>query len=162
MKYRLFPVLYALAVATVAQSAEVAFRSRTLNADSEYSACAVIDVNRDGKLDVFCGGWWYEAPTWKKHFVRNVRKIRGRFDGYSHLPMDVNDDGWIDVVNVNWRSESLFWVKHPGRKLGEWAKVNGTMDYERLFSVPMWMAVACLVALVLFYRSKPVLNQASG
>jgi MFS family permease len=46
--------------------------------------------------------------------------------------------------------------------VGEWADVNGTMDYERLFSVPMWMAVACLVALVLFYRSKPVRDQASG
>ena len=139
MKYRLFPVLFALAVAVVAQSAEVAFRSHTLNASSEYSACAVIDVNRDGKPDVFCGGWWYEAPTWKKHFVRNVRKIRCRFDGYSHLPMDVNDDGWIDVVNVNWRSESLFWVKHPGRKLGEWAKVMiakpGSMETGRLVDV---------------------------
>ena len=139
MKLRLFPGLFALAVATVAQSAEVAFRSHTLNAGSEYSACAVIDVNRDGKLDVFCGGWWYEAPTWKKHFVRNVRKIRGRFDGYSHLPMDVNADGWIDVVNVNWRSESLFWVKHPGRKLGEWAKVKiakpGSMETGRLADV---------------------------
>ncbi len=139
MKYRLFPMLFALAVATVAQSAQIAFRSNTLNADSEYSACAVIDVNRDGKLDVFCGGWWYEAPTWKKHFVRHVRKIRGRFDGYSHLPMDVNADGWIDVINVNWRSESLFWVKHPGRKLGEWAKVMiakpGSMETGRLEDV---------------------------
>lgn len=36
--------------------------------------------------------------------------------------------------------------------VAEWAeRADGTMDYERLFSVPMWMAVACLVLLLAFY-----------
>ena len=46
--------------------------------------------------------------------------------------------------------------------VGEWATVSGTMDYERLFSVPMWMAVVCLAALIVFYKSRPTLDQASG
>lgn len=32
-----------------------------------------------------------------------------------------------------------------------WATVGGTLDYTRLFSVPMWAALACLVALIAFY-----------
>jgi len=36
--------------------------------------------------------------------------------------------------------------------VGEWAKVNGKTDYSKLFSVPMWMSVVCLVLLLLFYR----------
>jgi MFS family permease len=36
--------------------------------------------------------------------------------------------------------------------VGQWAVVNGKTDYRRLFSVPMWMSVACLVLLLLFYR----------
>src|SRR5262249_18832893 len=55
---------------------DVAFRRHVINADSEFVAAAVFDVNKDGKLDIISGGYWYEAPTWKKHFLRNV-EVRG-------------------------------------------------------------------------------------
>ncbi|MCH2161808.1 MAG: MFS transporter [Phycisphaerales bacterium] len=35
-----------------------------------------------------------------------------------------------------------------------WASKSGTMDFTRLFSVPMWMAIACLVAMLVFYPSR--------
>lgn len=124
---------------TRSEESEIAFRTHTLDATSEYSACAAIDVNRDGKLDIFCGGWWYESPSWKRHFVRQVRKIRGRYDGYSHLPLDVDNDGWTDVVNVNWRSESIYWVKNPGAADTEWPRIiiaqPGGMETGRLIDV---------------------------
>ena len=36
--------------------------------------------------------------------------------------------------------------------VGQWATVDGKTDYTRLFSVPMWMSVASLALLMLFYR----------
>lgn len=101
---------------------EVAFRRHVINRQSEFSACAVFDVNRDGKLDIFCGGYWYEGPDWKPHRTRDVEMIRGRADDYSNLPLDVNQDGWTDVVSVNYRSGSLYWVEHPGPSGGLWKK----------------------------------------
>src|SRR5947199_10176256 len=86
---------------------DVAFRRHVINADSEFMAAAVFDVNKDGKLDIVCGGWWYEAPTWKKHFLRKVEMQGGRPDGYAHQVLDVNGDGWPDLVTVNWRTASL-------------------------------------------------------
>src|SRR5580692_6421763 len=61
---------------------DIAFRRHVINADSEFMAAAVFDVNKDGKPDIVCGGWWYEAPSWKKHFLRNVEIRGGRPDGY--------------------------------------------------------------------------------
>jgi len=90
------------------------FRTHTIDATSEYAACAAIDVNDDGKLDIVSGGFWYEAPNWTKHFLRDVEMIRGRFDDYSHLPMDVNGDGRMDYVSANYRSESIYWVENTG------------------------------------------------
>ena len=120
-------------------SADLAFRRHVINAESEYSAVAVLDVNHDGKQDIVCGGFWYEAPTWRRHFVRDVERIRGRFDGYSHLPMDVNGDGWTDVITVNYRSRSIKWVQHPGTNLGTWsthtAEEPGSMETGRLFDI---------------------------
>ena len=85
-----------------------------MNAESEYSAVAVFDVDGDGRKDIFCGGFWYRAPDWQRYFVRNVERIRGRFDGYAHLPLDVNQDGRTDVVTVNYRSSSIRWLETSG------------------------------------------------
>jgi hypothetical protein len=38
--------------------------------------------------------------------------------------------------------------------VGDWAKASGKMDYEKLFSVPMYMAIGCIVILVLLYPGK--------
>jgi len=102
---------------------EPAFRVHVLNPESEFSAAAVFDVDKDGDLDIFSGGFWYEAPDWQRHKVRDVENINGRFDDYSNLPLDVNLDGWTDVVSINYRSRSLYWVQNPGGDLSQtWEK----------------------------------------
>ena len=128
-----------LATTAHAEDGGIKFRVHTIKADSTYSASAVFDVNRDGKLDIVSGGWWYEAPKWKRHFLREVEEIRGRFDGYSNLPIDVNGDGWLDLVSANYRSSKLYWIEHPGKKLGPWTTHEvakpGPMETARLVDV---------------------------
>lgn len=115
------------------------FVRHVINAESEFTACAVVDVNGDGQMDIISGGWWYEGPTWQKHFLRDVPQIRGRYDDYSNLPFDVNGDGWTDIISANYRSESLFWIEHPGPGLGPWnvhlIEKPGPMETGRLFDV---------------------------
>ena len=124
-----------------ASAEELAFRRHVLNADSTYSACAAVDVDRDGKLDVAAGGFWYryQAPDWQRHKLRDVEEIRGRYDDYSNLPYDVNGDGWTDLISANYRSQTLYWIEHPGKSLGEWnARViekPGPMETGRLADV---------------------------
>lgn len=102
---------------------DLAFRRHVINADSEFMSAAVFDVNKDGKLDIACGGFWYEGPSWKKHFLRNVETRGGRPDGYAHQVFDVNGDGWPDLITFNWRTSSIKWIEHPGLGLArseEW------------------------------------------
>ncbi len=101
-------------------SSPIVFRRHILNSESEFSACAVLDVNHDAQPDIFCGGFWYEGPDWIPHRTRDVPMIRGRYDDYSNLPLDVDGDGWTDIVSVNYRSRSLYWIQNPGRSLDEW------------------------------------------
>ena len=101
---------------------EIAFRRHGLNPNSEFSACAVIDVDHDGRPDIVSGQFWYEPPDWQRHTIRDVESIRGRYDDYSNLPLDVNGDGWTDLVSCNYRSRSLYWVQHPGPRTGLWSR----------------------------------------
>ena len=125
--------------AWLALAAEPSFRCRPINSQSTYAACAAVDVNRDGRLDIVCGGWWYEAPSWERRFLREVQMIGGRYDDYANLPLDVNGDGRLDVISANYRSQSLYWVEHPAQAGQPWAKhiidVPGPMETGRLVDV---------------------------
>jgi hypothetical protein len=124
-------------------AAELEFKLHVVNAQSLYSSCAAFDVNKDGHIDIFSGGYWYEGPEFKQsHFVREVEMIgKGvpRADGYSHLVMDVNRDGWMDVVHVNFRSSSIYWLENPGTLPNTWKKhmveEPGQMETGRLYDV---------------------------
>ena len=104
----------AILVGREGSAAEPPFRPHVIDAEATNSACAALDVNGDGRLDVIAGTWWYAAPDWERHFVRDVEVIRGRFDDYSNLLLDVNGDGRLDLVSANYRSAKLYWVQNPG------------------------------------------------
>jgi predicted dienelactone hydrolase len=134
----------ALGLAAAAEAQALRFVPHDLNPAAEFPACAVLDVNRDGRLDIASGGFWYEAPHWQRHFLREVEIIRGRYDDYSNLELDVNGDGWTDLVSVNYRSRSLYWLENPGPALQHnpdtpWTKhvidTPGPMETGRLVDI---------------------------
>ena len=101
-------IAYLIAGTMIGAAEPVEFRVHELNPESEFSAAAAFDVDLDGDLDIVSGGFWYAAPMWERHAVRDVENIRGRFDDYSNLPLDVNGDGWVDLVSCNYRSRSIY------------------------------------------------------
>ena len=144
MRTPAFFVSFVFFVVCSLSAQQVTFVPHDINPASEFPACAILDVNKDGKLDIASGGFWYEAPTWKKHFLREVEVIRGRFDDYSNLEMDVNADGWTDIISVNYRSASIFWIEHPGEAIKTnpetpWKKHlvdnPGPMETGRLYDI---------------------------
>ena len=46
--------------------------------------------------------------------------------------------------------------------VAEISTVNEVMNYQKLFSVPMWAALACLVIMQLCYPNKPPATAADG
>ncbi len=92
----------------------------TINADSRFEAAGVLDVNRDGKLDILSGGFWYEAPDWKRHFVREIKEEGDYFYDFANLPMDVDGDGWVDTAGAAWHNQMVYWVRNPGKTDEPW------------------------------------------
>ena len=60
----------------------------------------------------------------------------------------------IGIIVGSWFATSI---------VAAWASGSGAMDYQKLFSVPMWMAVGCFAVLMVLYPRKPrVIEPASG
>jgi hypothetical protein len=95
---------------------------------------AVVDINRDGRLDIVSGEFWYEAPAWRPHRFRNVGFSSNYIDSFSLLPIDVNGDGYADLVDVSWFAKKIAWWRNPGRAGGSglWEEVpiNGCCNIE--------------------------------
>ncbi len=96
------------------------FKLHVINADSRYEAAGILDVNRDGKLDILSGGFWYEAPDWKKHFVREIKEEGNYFYDFANLPIDVDGDGWTDTMGAAWHNKMVYWVRNPGKTDAPW------------------------------------------
>ena len=96
------------------------FKLHVINADSRFEAAGILDVNRDGKLDILSGGFWYEAPSWTKHFVREIKEEGNYFYDFANLPMDVDGDGWTDTAGAAWHNKMVYWVRNPGKTDEPW------------------------------------------
>jgi hypothetical protein len=101
---------------------ETAFKKHVINADSVCEVAGVLDVNRDGILDILSGEHWSEGPTWKKHFVRKIPVTDSYMDDFAAVPLDVNADGWPDVVSVTWFSKKVSWIENPAGKDVPWVE----------------------------------------
>ncbi len=84
---------------------------------------ALADVNRDGQKDILAGHYWFEAPDWKKHEIREPET----FDytkGYSHsflnFTADVDQDGWIDFICFDFPGDGVYWYRNPQGEDKHW------------------------------------------
>ena len=114
-------------LAADSRPADIAFRTRMIDPGYNETA-AVADINRDGKPDIVSGEYWYEAPSWTKHPLREINYTNGYIDNFSDLVLDVDGDGFPDVVQFGYFSQSIVWLKNPGRSGGKWEAT--TIDHS--------------------------------
>lgn len=74
----------------------------------------VVDIDRDGILDIASGPNWYEGPDWTPHKYREVT-FPGEFaNDFGEIGIDINRDGWMDIITGGWFTPLLTWYENPG------------------------------------------------
>lgn len=104
------------------------------------------DFNRDGRMDIVSGPYWYEGPDFKKRheyypaattFKRKaadgteetVPGFEGALgfnnaysDNFFAFVYDFNRDGWPDILIIGFPGENTSWYENPRGKDGPWAR----------------------------------------
>jgi len=85
------------------------------------------DFNRDGKLDIVAGPFWYEGPDFRtKHEIylpKEFPKPPSPTDSLFSFVYDFNRDGWPDVLVVGRvHLHEAFWYENPQGQPNHWKK----------------------------------------
>jgi len=111
-------------------SDEIPFRKHTIDLGPSETV-AIVDMNRDGKLDIVSGENWFEqappaapgeGPRWIKHKFRSLPYTDFYLEDLSDLAIDVNGDGYPDIVSCSYWSDPLTWWENPGAQNQPWKK----------------------------------------
>jgi hypothetical protein len=116
------------------------FTRKTLHMMNFAEGIAFGDYNKDGKVDVLSGPFWWEGPAFDvKHQLfpppPNNAYTNMTLGDWADYAYDVDGDGWIDSINVMRPGTPSYWYKNPGMPAVQtdvaWAKKEiGTLSWE--------------------------------
>lgn len=98
------------------------FKKHTLTTDFVAEGVAVADVNKDGKLDVLAGTYWFKSPGWERHEIvaGKTYKTIEYSNTFLNFSIDVNRDGWMDLLRIGLPGQPAAWYENPRNKPGFW------------------------------------------
>lgn len=101
------------------------FEKKRITPQYWAEGASVADLNRDGHLDIVCGGHWYVGPTFAERHEYTTpvpANKRGPYDMYVYTlehffswTHDFNADGWTDILVVGLTGRAAAWFENPGR-----------------------------------------------
>jgi hypothetical protein len=93
------------------------------------------DFNKDGKMDIVAGPFWFEGPDFTKSHLYTEEKAydpKNYSKNFFAFCWDINKDGWTDIIIYGFPGEDVSWYENPQGKDGPWTrhKVIDKLDNE--------------------------------
>jgi len=136
-------MIASLVALIVLQSDEVKFKKIVVDTRFVSEGVAIADVNRDGKLDIIAGSFWYQAPDWNANEIVPYKPVEPRTawsNSFHNWAADLNKDGWVDQIVIGMPGEKAIWRENPKGNDQPWTEHliwrsagNESPLYEDLF-----------------------------
>lgn len=103
----------------------ITWKKTVLDTKFRAEGICMLDVDKDGKKDIFVGDYWYKAPKWEMQKVRKSDAPDG-FDpskystSFSCFVGDFNKDSWDDVLVIPFPGAQCYWYENPKNSPGNW------------------------------------------
>ncbi|MDB6070686.1 MAG: Cysteine protease [Verrucomicrobiales bacterium] len=112
-----------------AASAAPALKWSTQQLTNEFHAegAAAGDFNKDGKMDIVYGPWWFAGPEFtRKNQIYPPAAVnpRGYSKNFFNYCPDLNADGWTDVLVLGFPGEDSYWFENPKNATGDWKRYS--------------------------------------
>jgi len=104
------------------------FKKLTLTTNFVCEGAHFADFNKDGKMDIVAGPFWFAGPdfTQRHEFTKPVEKPYDPAKGYSDFFLtythDFNSDGWPDILVYGWPGKDASWYENPKAAPSHWRK----------------------------------------
>ncbi|MEZ5432263.1 MAG: hypothetical protein R3F31_14025 [Verrucomicrobiales bacterium] len=131
-----------LAQSTAPPAADGSWKKQQLIDNFWAEGATVLDADKDGKLDVIYGPYWFAGPDFtKRHLIypdttRTKAKkedgteveiegfhgaksvTNGYSDNFLNAAHDINGDGWTDYIVMGFPGKETLWYENPQGKDG--------------------------------------------
>ena len=101
------------------------FQRQQLSDQFFCEGVAFADLDRDGKMDIVAGPYWYAGPDFQKrveYYPAKPFDINGYSDDFFAFTHDINNDGWPDILVVGFPGKAAYWFENPQGKPGHWER----------------------------------------
>lgn len=128
MHPRLATSILALAVSATCAAADGSIASyRKLQLSDQFlcEGSAFGDFNRDGKMDLVAGPYWYAGPDFKQRheiYPASTYDPLKYSENFFAFPYDFNGDGWTDILVLGFPGVDASWYENPGDKGTAWRR----------------------------------------
>lgn len=104
---------------------ELKWSTKQLTAEFHAEGAGAGDFNKDGKMDVVYGPWWFAGPDFtEKHQIYPPAAVdpRGYSKNFFTYGPDLNGDGWSDVLVLGFPGDVSYWFENPKGAPGDWKR----------------------------------------